>query len=443
MRPGSEIEQLAAIYNESGHSIFGPSASAMWLYCSGSLIANLMEPDSTSFEAAEGTVAHAMGEEWLKTGVRPTHRVGTVEIIEENGERFEILITNSMLDYVQEYVDWCQYLPGEHYTEVKVYFGDLMPIPNQGGTCDHAACLPGRLVVTDLKYGKGIQVFAEENTQALLYALGFYLKYNDQYGFKEIEIRIAQPRLEHFDVWVVTEEYLLEFAEYVRERAKKAWVIDAPRHPRPKSCQWCRAKSDCPAILKLIDSVLEGRINDLDREFSHDELESLMDSLTRGTYALKPVHVDKLKPEQLAKLLPYRRMVETWFVSVFLRLEGMALDGKEVPDHKLVEARTNREFKSGSEKELVEWLQLIGLEHEDIYNVDMRSPNQIEEIIRDKFGVSRKSVPGLIASYVNKPNGKPTLVHHTDKRPPLDDIVDDAFSDDDDLDDVFSDDDEL
>lgn len=408
----------------------------MWLYCSGSLIANLLEPDESSYEAVEGTVAHGIGEQWLKTGKRPTHLVGTVETVIENGETFHVPITNTMLDYVEEYVDWCRYLPGEHYTEVKVFFGDLMPIPEQGGTCDHAACEPGRLIVTDLKYGKGIQVFAVDNSQALLYALGFFMKYDHLYHFEVIDIRIAQPRLEHFETWTVTREYLLEFADYVKVRAALAWQVNAPRHPRPKSCQWCRAKSRCPAILKLIDSVIEGRMGDLDREFSHDELVAMAESLERGTYKLKPIPVDKLTDAQLAKLLPFRRMVEGWFKSVFVQLENRALDGVQVPDHKLVESRTDRKFTD--EENVVEWLQVVGLEEEHIYKTELRSPAQIEEIIRDEFGIARKNIPGLIASFVTKPEGKPTLVHVSDKRRPLGDIVDDAFDDlmDDDEDDL-------
>ena len=134
------LARMAADYNKSGHSIFGPSSSAMWLYCSGSLIANLTEPDSSSFEAAEGTVAHGVGEEWLKTGKRPLHLVGTSVIVNErDGKTYVIPITHTMLDFVQEYVDWCDMLEGQHYVETKAFFSEYMPIPDQGGTADHAA----------------------------------------------------------------------------------------------------------------------------------------------------------------------------------------------------------------------------------------------------------------------------------------------------------------
>ena len=134
----------------------------MWLHCAGSLIANMMEEDSTSPEAAEGTAAHFVAETWLRSGRKPKELIGTVQVVEERGLRFEIPVTQVMMDYVQEYVDWCMFEPGEHYTETRVFFSELTPLPNQSGTADHAACQPGKLVITDLKYGKGIQVFAEE-----------------------------------------------------------------------------------------------------------------------------------------------------------------------------------------------------------------------------------------------------------------------------------------
>jgi len=233
------LSRMAEAYNASGHSIFGPSSSAMWLYCSGSLIANLLEPGGGSYEAAEGTVAHGIAEEWLKSGKRPRHRVGTVERVTEkdqNGKEvhYDVLITWTMLDHVQEYVDWCQMLPGDHFTETRVYFSEYMPIPNQGGTADHAACEPGLLTVTDFKYGKGVEVTVVENTQGMLYALGFFLKYDHLYHFERIVIRICQPRMYNWGEWEISRAQLLAFAEFVRQRAKAAWQVNAPRRPSEK-----------------------------------------------------------------------------------------------------------------------------------------------------------------------------------------------------------------
>ena len=423
---------LAEQINLSGHSAFSPSGSAMWLSCSGSLIANMMEPDSCSYEAAEGTVAHGIAEEWLRTKQEQYHQVGNViEVVEHNGERFEITVDRVMLDYIHDYVMWCEDQDGEHYIETRVDFSRYTPIPNQSGTADHAACSPGKLVITDLKYGKGIQVFAPGNTQALIYALGFFWKYDHLYDFQTIEVRICQPRLNHFDVWEVTREELLEFGELVRERAARCWQVDAPRSPSAKGCQWCRAKSTCVALAKMQDDLLEGRLGVIGKEYTADELEDFYQSILDGTYKVRPIEVRKLTNEQLAILRPMRQTMEGWWRSVEHTLEQRALAGDQIPGMKMVEGRTDRKFKD--EKAAQEWLEIIGLEPEHIHSTKMVSPAQAEEALINELGYTRKQAMELIASLVTKPQGRPTLVLNTDKRQTLDDR-EECFWDEEDFD---------
>jgi len=89
--------------NHAGHSVFAPSSSEMWLTCSGSLIANMVERqskgDSGNEAAAEGTVAHEIAEEWLTTGRKPIERIGEIQTV--NG--YDVEITEEMLMYVADY----------------------------------------------------------------------------------------------------------------------------------------------------------------------------------------------------------------------------------------------------------------------------------------------------------------------------------------------------
>lgn len=411
------LAKLAEEINKSGHSVFSPSGSAMWLHCAGSLIANMMEEDRTSPEAAEGTVAHFVAETWLRSGRKPKELLDTVQVVEERGLRFEILVTNVMMDYVQEYVDWCMFEPGEHYTETRVFFSELTPLPNQSGTADHAACQPGKLVITDLKYGKGILVFAEGNTQARIYALGFFMKYDHLYHFEEIEMRIAQPRLNHFDSWTISRAELLEFADYLKERANAAWQVNAPRCPSEKACQWCKVKADCVALARLQHALIEGNFRDIGREYAGEELEVFADWIGRGKYKVRPADVTRFTTEQLAKLRPYRRLVESWWRTMDENLERRALDGEKVPGMKLVESRTNREYVD--EAKAADLLILYGLEEDQIYTRKILSPTQAEEVLRNELKLPKKVAHEVLERYVRKPAGKPTLVPLSDKRPEL------------------------
>lgn len=420
------LSELALARDGSGHSVFSPSGSPMWLTCLGSLIPNLLAPDDAGEDAAEGTVAHAVGEEWLRTGVRPDHLVGTTEYIETERDFFAIPITVHMLDFVQEYVDWCVMEAGDHYVETRVDFSDLTPIPRQSGTADFAACSYQFLCVTDLKYGKGEIVYAENNTQALLYAYGFFRKWDWLYDFRRIRVRIAQPRLNHFDEWEIGRDELLAFAEYAKERAALAWSLNAPRSASVKGCRWCKVKVTCSAHAKLMFDLTADAFDNLDAEpMSTQEQIEFVERLEAGEVEFNPLHPGDLTLEQLARIIQHRSMMETWFAAIETYLEDKAIAGEKIPYHKLVESRTNRVFKN--ETAARDHLLELGIPNEKLFKHSMISPAQAEEVIREVLRVRRKDLPTLLEDHVRKPRGKPTLVLLSDKREELKDLADESF----------------
>lgn len=400
----------------------------MWLYCSGSLIPNILAPDEAGEAAAEGTVAHELGEQWLKSGRRPVERIGEVVKIIEGTQIFEIEITHSMMDYVEQYVTWCWEQDGDHYVETKVYFSDLTPIPNQGGTADHCACLPGHLIITDLKFGKGEQVFALNNTQLRLYAYGFFVMYDWFYDFKKITIRIAQPRLDHFDVWEITREELLEFAAWVKIRAAAAWKPNAPRSPGPKQCLWCKVKGDCVARLLFEERMVDDAFDDLTAEITVEDMANLKKRLDDDldTWELRRPPVATLSVEQKVKLLAYRKMSERWWDQLYDDLLAMLVRGEKVPGMKLVEGRSNRKYTS--DEKAIEHLRSLGLSDSDITRTEVRSFTDVEEALR-KAGYRRADLPDLLKSITTKPPGKATMVEAGDPRPAISDRDEGVFDD--------------
>ncbi|AUA71574.1 hypothetical protein CWI25_16730 [Pseudomonas aeruginosa] len=425
---------LAAVQRKlGGHSVFAPSASAMWLLCSGSLIPNLLAEDEAGEDAAYGTVAHGVAERWLKTGIKPVDLVGTVELVAEHTQTFEIEIDHSMLDYVQQYVDWCTALPGDHFVEQRVDFSRLTPIPDQGGTADHIACLPGLLVITDLKMGKGVQVFAKRNTQALLYALGSFYRWDWEYGFQRVIIRIAQPRLDHFDEWEVSRDELLEFAEYAKERAHAAWAPNAPRTPGEKQCQWCRVKASCTAFAAHMESLLAGVFDDLDDACSEEQVYQFIERLEDefDEFTLAPAPLQTLSTSQKAKIYRWRKAVENWFKSLEDDLEKTLQAGNPVPGYKVVEGRSNRFFRDPSS--VPETLEMLtGVPAEKFIATSVRTPAQVEEILKKEGGYRAAQLPELLEREVlgvTKPRGKPVMAPAHDKRAELTLTVDDVFDD--------------
>lgn len=419
----------------TGHSVFGASGSPGWAFCADYLAANHGKADRGSADAAEGTVGHMVGETWLNrvktilaeesaTGCPPIPEViATAEPRDLIGTKhevdgFEIEVTEDMLGYIRQYVEWCTETPGEHYIETWVDFSDLTPIPGQGGTADYAACEFGKLTITDLKYGMGIQVFAEKNTQLLLYAYAFFNRYDWLYDFQEIVIRIAQPRRDHFDTWTISRDALLDFAGWIAVRAAKAWE-GGERAPSEKSCRYCR-DVECAARLAALHADTDDVFEDLtviDGQYSvvsENAMVVAKQALDTG-WAPDAADPATLSTLQLEKLLRLRKLIEKWMAQIESELESRAADGVELQLFKLVDGRQgNREFES--EEAALEIAQQLGVSPLLLYKTKILSPNQFEDVVRLQLGISKKRAGELINPVVIRAAGRQTLAPITDER---------------------------
>lgn len=428
-----DLDQIARQLAGGAHSIFAPSGSYGWLYCSGYILANLGRPDDTGVDAAYGTVGHAVAERWLKTGQRPDELIGQVEIIaNEVGDEHWIVIDEAMLRHVWEYVRRCLDEPGEHYIEQKVYFSQLTPIPKQGGTADFFAVNGHKLKIRDLKLGQGVKVFAEKNPQAMLYALGVVYAWDWLYGFdEEIVIEIDQPRLDHFDSWTTTKAELFEFAEFVRERAAAAWTLNAPRRPSEAACRFCKAKKGCAAHIAWFGNVREfladDTFTDLDAEFTQREMVSAAEQFvsTPNWEFPKPA---ELSLEAKRKLLLWREMVEDFFRSVHKDLERQVI-GREltIEGFQIYESTTKRVFKNvkAAKATLVKPGRLT---ESEFFKQRPITPKAAEDLLRSK-GMKPKEIAEIVSPVVYKPPGKLTLAPISKGREPASDIVDDTITD--------------
>lgn len=442
----TSLAEIISGQAEAAHSIFAPSSANMWLLCSGSLIPNVLSNDKAGWEAAEGTVAHELAEQWARTKIRPVARIG--EIVECDG--YEIEITEEMLAYVEDYLNWCGSIEGfagvefDHYEEERVDLSLFLPLKNQGGTADHFACgvAPdgsGVLVITDLKYGKGVPVFAATDTgdpralvdgrlngnpQAMMYALGVFVRYDHLYHFETIVIRICQPRLGYFGVWQTTRAELLRFANYVLERAPEALRPDAPRTPGPKQCQFCRVRTTCPALYAYGVEMLADVFTDLDATDGtysvsqmNDLVEIVSDPLCADPFP-EPCNVREIPIHALEKILPMRRIIEGWFEDINNYLTNAAVvDEHDLRVYKVVEGRTNRKHRD--EQKSAKVLLEKGLTADDIWTTTLISPAQAEEALHKRLKVSKADAKAMLEPLVYQPPGPKTLALRTDSRPEL------------------------
>lgn len=421
-----DLKRLESIRDGSGHSIFGASGSSMFLNCPGSLIPNLLAEDNAGEDAAYGTVAHAVGEEWRRSGRKPVELLGTNRFVPSGEWGYLIWIDEVMMDYVSQSVGWSSMLPGDHLVEVRVDYSDLTPIKKQGGTLDFAAMMNGRAYVQDEKYGKNDLVLAEENTQLMLYAYGIYREWDWLYGFKEFVLRISQPRKDNFDEWVCSRKHLLEFAAWANERMALAWSPDASRIPGPKQCRWCKVRGTCAAAAKLENDLISEVFSDLTVEYNPDDIRSFKDELDIGM--VKPtLDLMTLSIEQMVTLKRYRKFSDAFWKALETELNRRAIvENQKIPGMKLVEGRSHRVFAKPNvaAQRLIE----LGCDEKNVVVESVVSPNEAEKLLR-KAGHRNKDLPELLEGLVRRPPGKPTLVFLSDKRPELQDVSADIFAD--------------
>jgi hypothetical protein len=240
MRPNQDGGAVAApIVIEHAHSILGPSVSDQWIHCPASILAGKDLPSRATKYSAEGTFYHEVSLWVREQKVPATKFIGYEGIV----DGFSFRVTKTGAYAIQRFVDWCEAVPGDPFYEIRVAYDEY--VPGGFGTADDIRLQDYVACLTDLKFGTGHKVYARNNSQLMLYALGVYLKYRWAYVFADFELRIAQPRLDHWDTWRITLQELLQWAgDVAAPAARRALSPGAPFRAGPW-CQFCKLRDTC------------------------------------------------------------------------------------------------------------------------------------------------------------------------------------------------------
>jgi len=368
------------------HSVFGPSGAAGWLNCAGKIKAEENIPDEESSFAAEGTCAHDLACLVLTEGST------TAKWMKPSFLKYKV--DQEMASNVQEYVDYVKTLGGIQEYEQEVSYEEW--VPGGFGTADAIVVKADVIYVIDLKYGKGVKVYAEDNPQGMLYALGVLSERESFQEFKKVVIVIHQPRLDHVSEWETTPEALYKFGQYARERAKLCLEPNPPRTPGEKQCRWCRAKATCVALQTQTEHALMVQFEDL-----------TVDS---------PKAPEELTDQDLRFILNHKGMIEQWLKAVEKHVMGKIESGRGFPGYKIVAGRSNRKWSD--EKEAATLLKkLLG---DKAYVKKLLTAPAAEKALGKE---DKKKIQELIV----KPEGKAVLVPEADKRLALSAVTADDF----------------
>ena len=359
---------------------FSASASARWLSCPASVIEVRNYENRTSSAAEEGSSAHQLGEIGLMAD--HTYEDLLTYIGKTLSDAPTVEVNKEMVDYVWGYIEYCRSFEGDRYVEVQV---DYSPWASEGfGTSDFICIGEERGYVVDLKYGKGIAVSAENNTQAKLYALGVFNDYDMIYEFDDeyvFEMHIYQPRRDNYSVAEITVGELKAFGEEVREAVAKSMGDNPEYHPTEKGCLWCAHKVNCTALQK----------------FTEETIGSLFDDLTLPN----PVEVDH------EKVLRSKPLIESWLKAVEQHTFERLNNGENVEGFKLVAGRTTRKWHDEAQAAL-ELAEVA--EEEKLFTKKFLTVPQAEKLL------GKAKFKEAFTDLVNISDGKPTLAFAEDKR---------------------------
>ena len=361
-----------------GHALLSASSSERWLHCPPS--ARLCESydDKGSNYAAEGTDAHALCEYKLRQALGMEATDPTENLTWFNEEMSDC--ATGYAAYVLEQVEAAKQTCADPVVLIEQRVDFSRWVESGFGTADCILIADGTLQIIDYKHGLGVLVSAEENPQMQCYALGALELFDAIYDIDAVRMTIYQPRRDNVSTYELSKDELYRWAEEVlKPTADLAFAGDG-NFLCGEWCGFCKAKHDCRA---RADANME---------------------LARYDFKLPPLLTD----EEVEEILARADDLVTWAADIKEYALQQAISGKEWHGWKLVEGRSNRRYTN--EAAVAGAVTDAGF---DPYEHKVLGVTAMQKLL------GKSHFDEILAAYIEKPQGKPTLVRSSDKRPAM------------------------
>lgn len=389
-------------YQNRDHAVLSASGSKKWLACTMSAAVEETLEEADSQFAREGSYAHDVGEAYLRaflSGNDGPDVEHAQAICDPSVTPLALEFWNREFDdYVREYVDYTIARIEEHRGQhgagnVMVLLEQRLDfsrwVPNGFGRGDVVIVYPGGVEVIDLKFGAGVYVDGENNSQTRLYGLGAYERYHSLYTFDHVTVTIHQPRKSNVHGETMSVDDLLGLMhwadELIKPRAAIAWAAVQGDYSQARfspgahcSEAFCKARYRCAARARFMLEAAE------------------------VPFAL--AEPTTLTVDQLELVTDRARLAVKWMADCERHLLEEAAAGRAtLKRYKMAEGRSFREITDPVQAGAI--LELEGFQPDDIY-----APMQLVALGKLEKLVGKKKLPILLEDYLRKPAGKPTLV---------------------------------
>jgi len=361
-----------------GHALLSASSSHRWLNCPPS--ARLCEnyDDKGSDFAAEGTDAHALCEFRLQEALG-IEAVNPIENLTWYNEDMENCAT-SYASFVIEIVERLKASNADPVVLIEQHL-DYSKFVREGfGTGDCIIIADGELHIIDYKHGRGVLVEAENNPQMKLYALVAFEKLKTTYDIDTVCMTIFQPRRENVSTSTLSKDELYAWADEILKPIAELAFKGEGQFNCGEWCQFCKAKTDC-------------------RKRAEVNM-----SLAKYDFIDPPLLTD----EEIEDILSKVDNLVSWANDVKEFAFQAAMSGKVWKGWKLVEGRSVRKYVN--DEAVAATVSEAGF---DPYEKKLLGLTEMQKRL------GKAKFEELLGSLIHRPQGKPTLVPESDKRPAI------------------------
>lgn len=357
------------------HARFSPSAANRIIHCPPSLVLGEAFEDEESPYAAEGTAGHALAEHLIKKYLKQQSRRPVSDYYSDD-----------LLEAVDEYVN---FVIGEiegarqecssplFSVEQKVDISDY--VPDCFGTADMVIVTDSVVHIIDLKLGKGVPVYAEENPQLMIYGLGVLEIAEMLFDVSTVRLTIFQPRLSNSSTWDIEADKLKAWGNETLKPAGALALTGEGDLSAGSWCRFCKARFTC-------------------RQRAEENLK-----LAQMEFKAPALLTD----DEIAEVLKQADELSKWASDVYTFAQDQAIvHHKQWKGFKLVMGKSNRKYTS--EEEVAAAATAAG--YTDIYKHSLIGITDMERLM------GKKEFARILGPLVYKPAGKITLVPESDKR---------------------------